>query len=221
MHISCTKFFKKQSVKVSLHDNKYHEFACIQLQNTLMGGRYYKRNNLEIFNTKDKSYWNPIPVVSKNHIETPVSSDEVDIWDSFDRSIGHHFNMSIDLNACTGCGACIIACHAENNVPVVGKREVRKSRDIHWLRIDRYYSSEESFESDNEAVDAISGLGETLSVMDDMEKANENPEVAFQPIMCQHCNHAPCETACPVAATSHGRQGQNHMAYNRCDQILR
>ncbi len=210
-------FQKTQSVKVSLHDNKYHEFACIQLQNTLMGrGDIIKETSLEIFNTKDKSYWNPIPVVSKNHIETPVNSDEVDIWDSFDRSIGHHFNMSIDLNACTGCGACIIACHSENNVPVVGKREVRKSRDMHWLRIDRYYSSEESFESDNEAVDAISGLGETLSVMDDMEKANENPEVAFQPIMCQHCNHAPCETVCPVAATSHGRQGQNHMAYNRC-----
>ena len=138
------------------------------------------------------------------------------MWDSFDRSIGHHFNMSIDLNACTGCGACIIACHSENNVPVVGKREVRKSRDMHWLRIDRYYSSEQSFESDNEAVDAISGLGETLTVMDEMENANENPEVSFQPIMCQHCNHAPCETVCPVAATSHGRQGQNHMAYNRC-----
>ena len=88
---------------------------------------------------------------------------------------GHHFNMSIDLNACTGCGACIIACNSENNVPVVGKSEVRKSRDMHWLRIDRYYSSEQTFESDNEAVEAISGLGETLSVMDEMEKANENP----------------------------------------------
>jgi len=210
-------FEKIQSAKVSLLENKYHEFACIQLHNTLMGrGDIIKETTLEIFNTKDKSYWNPIPVVSKNHIEIPVNSDEVDMWDSFDRSIGHHFNMSIDLNACTGCGACIIACHSENNVPVVGKREVRKSRDMHWLRIDRYYSSEQSFESDNETVDAISGLGETLTVMDEMENANENPEVSFQPIMCQHCNHAPCETVCPVAATSHGRQGQNHMAYNRC-----
>ena len=210
-------FQKIQSAKVSLLENKFHEFACIQLHNTLMGrGDIIKETTLEIFNAKDKSYWNPVPVVSKNHIETPVNSDEVDMWDSFDRSIGHHFNMSIDLNACTGCGACIIACHSENNVPVVGKREVRKSRDMHWLRIDRYYSSEQSFESDNEAVDAISGLGETLTVMDEMENANENPEVSFQPIMCQHCNHAPCETVCPVAATSHGRQGQNHMAYNRC-----
>jgi len=210
-------FNKTQEVKVSLNESGYHEFACIQLQNTLMGrGDIIKETTLEVFNTKDKSYWNPIPVVSKNHIETPVTSPEVDIWESFDHSIGHHFNMSIDLNACTGCGACIIACNSENNVPVVGKSEVRKSRDMHWLRIDRYYSSEQTFESDNEAVEAISGLGETLSVMDEMEKANENPEVAFQPIMCQHCNHAPCETVCPVAATSHGRQGQNHMAYNRC-----
>ena len=210
-------FEKIQSAKVSLLENKYHEFACIQLHNTLMGrGDIIKETTLDIFNSEDKSHWNPVPVVSKNHIEIPVNSDEVDMWDSFDRSIGHHFNMSIDLNACTGCGACIIACHSENNVPVVGKREVRKSRDLHWLRIDRYYSSEQSFESDNEAVDAISGLGETLTVMDEMENANENPEVSFQPIMCQHCNHAPCETVCPVAATSHGRQGQNHMAYNRC-----
>ena len=194
-----------------------HEFASVQLHNTLMGrGDIIKETTLEIFNTKDKSVWNADPVVSLNHVETPVSSPEVDLWDEFDRSIGHHFNLSIDLNACTGCGACVIACHAENNVPVVGKEEVRKSRDMHWLRIDRYYSSEESFEGDNEKKENISGLGSSLSEFGEMEHASENPQVAFQPVMCQHCNHAPCETVCPVAATSHGRQGQNHMAYNRC-----
>jgi molybdopterin-containing oxidoreductase family iron-sulfur binding subunit len=140
----------------------------------------------------------------------------VDLWDSFDRSIGHHFNLSIDLNACTGCGACVIACHAENNVPVVGKAEVRRSRDMHWLRIDRYYSSESTFEGDNERKENIAGLSSSLSTFNEMEKAGDNPQVAFQPVMCQHCNHAPCETVCPVAATSHSRQGQNHMAYNRC-----
>ena len=194
----------------------FHEFACVQLHNTLMGRDIVKETTLEIFNTKDKEYWNPIPKVSKNHIETAVTSPEVDIWESFDRSIGHHFNLSIDLNACTGCGACVIACHSENNVPVVGKREIRKSRDMHWLRIDRYYSSEPTFEGDAETVDNISGLTDSLTTFGEMEQASENPQVTFQPVMCQHCNHAPCETVCPVAASSHGRQGQNHMAYNRC-----
>jgi len=195
----------------------FHEFACVQLHNTLMGrGDIIKETTLEIFNTKDKEYWNPIPKVSKNHIEYEVTSPEVDMWQAFDRSVGHHFNLSIDLNSCTGCGACVIACHAENNVPVVGKQEIRKSRDMHWLRIDRYYSSGESFGEDDQTKDNISGLGDSLTTFGEMENASENPQVAFQPVMCQHCNHAPCETVCPVAATSHGRQGQNHMAYNRC-----
>tara|TARA_S200000501_G_scaffold359855_1_gene386252 strand:+ start:1003 stop:4083 length:3081 start_codon:yes stop_codon:yes gene_type:complete len=195
----------------------YHEFACVQLHNTLMGrGDIVKETTLEILNTKDKEYWNPIPKVSKNHIEFEVTSPEVDMWQAFDRSVGHHFNMSIDLNACTGCGACVIACHSENNVPVVGKQEIRKSRDMHWLRIDRYYSSEETFGGDDQTKENISGLGDSLTTFGEMENASENPQVAFQPVMCQHCNHAPCETVCPVAASSHGRQGQNHMAYNRC-----
>ncbi len=195
-----------------------HEFACIQLHKTLMGrGDIIKETTLEIFNTKDHAEWNVQPVVSLDHQEVPATS--VDLWDSFDRSIGHHFNMSIDLNACTGCGACVIACHAENNVPVVGKAEVRKSRDMHWLRIDRYYSSEESFEADNIKKDEFSGLSGdngSLGGFGELENPSANPQVAFQPVMCQHCNHAPCETVCPVAATSHSRQGQNHMAYNRC-----
>jgi molybdopterin-containing oxidoreductase family iron-sulfur binding subunit len=209
-------FNNVQNVTIELASGE-HEFASVQLHNTLMGrGDIIKETTLEIFNTKDKSVWNAVPVVSLNHVETPVNSPEVDLWDEFDRSIGHHFNLSIDLNACTGCGACVIACHAENNVPVVGKEEVRKSRDMHWLRIDRYYSSEESFAGDDEKKENISGLGSSLSEFGELEHASENPQVAFQPVMCQHCNHAPCETVCPVAATSHGRQGQNHMAYNRC-----
>jgi len=123
-----------------------------------------------------------------------------------------HFNLSVDLNSCTGCGACVIACQAENNVPVVGKEEIRMSRDMYWLRIDRYYSSKEKIETKE-------GLDKGLNVpqlYDILIEPSETPDVIFQPVMCQHCNHAPCETVCPVAATSHGKQGQNQMAYNRC-----
>ena len=194
-----------------------HEFACVQLHNTLMGrGDIIKETTLEVFNTKDAHVWNKTPEVSLDHQETPVTSPEVDIWESFDRSTGPHFNLSIDLNACTGCGACVIACHSENNVPVVGREEVRKSRDMHWLRIDRYFSSEETFTEDLEKKENIGGLGSSLSEFGELEQAADNPQVVFQPVMCQHCNHAPCETVCPVAATSHGRQGQNQMIYNRC-----
>lgn len=197
-----------------------HEFACIQQHKTMMGrGDIIKETTLEIFNTKDHSQWNPVPHVSLNHQLIPASSPEADLWTTFDRSIGHHFNLSIDLNACTGCGACVIACHAENNIPVVGKAEIRRSRDMHWLRIDRYYSSEDTFEQDNAKKDGMDGLWGSkgsLGGFREMEDPAANPQVAFQPVMCQHCNHAPCETVCPVSATSHGRQGQNQMAYNRC-----
>jgi MoCo/4Fe-4S cofactor protein with predicted Tat translocation signal len=207
-------FNSVQSVSIA-KANGVHEFACVQGQKTLMGrGDIIKETSLEIFNTKDAKHWNEQPMVSLDHQE--VEATTVDLWESFDRSTGHHFNLSIDLNACTGCGACVIACHAENNVPVVGKAEVRRSRDMHWLRIDRYYSSESTFEGDNERKENIAGLSSSLSTFNEMEKPGDNPQVSFQPVMCQHCNHAPCETVCPVAATSHGREGQNHMAYNRC-----
>ena len=209
-------FSKTQKVKITKTKGD-HEFACIQLHNTMMGrDEIIKEADIETYNSEDKSYWNPTVMVSKNHIETKVTSNEVDIWREFDRSTGHHFNLSIDLNACNGCGACVIACHAENNVPVVGKEEVRKSRDMHWLRIDRYFSSEENFEGDVKAKESSSGYREYRATQTKLETAAENPKVVFQPVMCQHCNHAPCETVCPVAATSHGRQGQNQMAYNRC-----
>jgi len=207
-----------QSASITLADGE-HEFACVQLQRTLMGrGDIIKDTTLTTFNKANdagnKEVYNPTPVVSLDHKE--VAATSVDLWTSFDRTTGHHFNLSIDLNACTGCGACVIACHAENNVPVVGKSEVRRSRDMHWLRIDRYYSSEETFAGDIDKKEGAKGLMNSIDALDAMENPSANPQVAFQPVMCQHCNHAPCETVCPVAATSHGREGQNHMAYNRC-----
>ena len=214
-----SNFNNVQSVTLSKASGE-HEFACVQSQRTLMGrGDIVKETTLEIFSTKynEPQVWNPAPMVSLDHKEVEATS--VDLWESFDRSIGHHFNLSIDLNSCTGCGACVIACHAENNVPVVGKSEVRRSRDMHWLRIDRYYSSEDTFAGDNKKKKEFDGLfGDkgSLGGFGQMESPADNPQVVFQPVMCQHCNHAPCETVCPVAATSHGRQGQNQMAYNRC-----
>ena len=198
-----------QTVSIEKADGT-HKFASVQLQHTIMGRHeIIKETSLKDFISKPKEEWNETPEYALNNIET--TEDKVDLWEKFDDSIGTHFNLSIDLATCTGCAACIVACHLENNVPVVGKHEIRVSRDMHWLRIDRYYTSDMTNEKAKE--EGIFGTGKMFN---SMMVPQENPQVAFQPVMCQHCNHAPCETVCPVAATQHGRQGQNQMAYNRC-----
>jgi molybdopterin-containing oxidoreductase family iron-sulfur binding subunit len=108
---------------------------------------------------------------------------------------GPKWGMSIDLNSCTGCGACTIACTAENNIPVVGKSEVMRAHEMHWLRIDRYFAT----------------------YRDDQGNDNlDNLNVVFMPMLCQHCDNAPCENVCPVNATNHSSEGLNQMTYNRC-----
>jgi Fe-S-cluster-containing dehydrogenase component len=126
-----------------------------------------------------------------------------DLWDKYEKP-GNNWVMAIDLNACTGCGSCIVACNVENNIPIVGRDEVRRRREMHWIRIDRYYSFEDGDKSVSKEKE--------INKMTDLDHVT----VVHQPMLCQHCDHAPCETVCPVLATVHSSDGLNMMAYNRC-----
>ncbi|MCB9232452.1 MAG: TAT-variant-translocated molybdopterin oxidoreductase [Bacteroidia bacterium] len=119
-----------------------------------------------------------------------LHENSLTLWKTHKKK-GYHWGMSVDLNSCTGCSACVVSCHTENNVPMVGKKEVATRRDMHWMRIDRYFKGNP---------DAMDG----------------SLQVAHQPLMCQHCDNAPCETVCPVLATVHSDEGLNQQVYNRC-----
>ena len=113
--------------------------------------------------------------------------ESADMYTPVDYSKGHKWALAIDLGACVGCGVCVTACQAENNIPVVGREQCGKGLEMHWIRIDRYHT------------------GDT-----------DNPKVHHQPMLCQHCDNAPCENVCPVNATTHSPEGLNEMVYNRC-----
>ena len=189
-----------------------YPIAATQIHHTVMG-RYsiVRETTFDIYKSKDRTAFNPehlLSVMDKdgNHVKMPVG--EADLWEAHPvEHIGHRWGMTIDLSSCIGCGSCLVSCQSENNVPVVGKDEVRRGREMHWIRIDRYFASDEEV-----------AVGTRKGEIDyhNAEIASVNPKVVHMPMLCHHCNHAPCETVCPVAATNHSNEGLNQMAYNRC-----
>ena len=153
------------------------KLAVTQAHNSMEGRHIVRETSLEAY-LKNPSSGNEMHAEYESHHKTLYPEPEFK---------GFHWGMVVDLNSCIGCNACVIACQAENNTPVVGKDEVYRRRIMHWMKIDRYYGGEP-----------------------------ENPEVLYQPVMCQHCDNAPCENVCPVSATNHSSEGLNQMTYNRC-----
>ncbi|MDX5421262.1 MAG: TAT-variant-translocated molybdopterin oxidoreductase [Hymenobacteraceae bacterium] len=176
--------------------NATSPIAQTQTHHTIMDRLVVQENTLAKYKENPKEVTEYIRIATH---EGPAKPATISLWDDYEYK-NHHWGMVIDLNSCIGCGACTVSCNIENNIPVVGKAEVLNRREMHWMRIDRYYSAVEHEEKDYAT----------------MEHPADNPSVVFQPMLCQHCNHAPCETVCPVAATMHSSEGINQMVYNRC-----
>jgi molybdopterin-containing oxidoreductase family iron-sulfur binding subunit len=189
------------------------KIAGTQVHHTMMGRALVKETVLDNYKKNPKAGNADEMLITHSG---PVKANSVDLWPEFDRP-GHFWGMTIDLNSCIGCGSCVVSCTAENNVAVVGKAEVMNTREMHWLRIDRYYTTEwpnRILDAHEEAKEK--GVSANTMYLEMENPHKTDPKVVFQPVMCQHCNHAPCENVCPVLATNHSSDGLNMMTYNRC-----
>ena len=180
-----------------------HQVVCTQDHWSLEGRPIIREANLEQYRKK------PDFVKAMNAEKPPVEAPLYpNPFDKVKDQGLHQWGMSIDLNACVGCSACMLACQSENNVPIVGKDQVRRGREMHWLRIDRYYSG---VPQKRKFIDTFK-----LEAKQQFEDWIDDPQVVTQPMLCQHCEAAPCENVCPVNATVHDQEGLNLMVYNRC-----
>jgi Fe-S-cluster-containing dehydrogenase component len=168
-----------------------HDIACTQEHGAMEGRPIIREANLAQYDKK-RDFAKHLDLEAPSH-SAHVAKDPTrgnlpkTIYENPRYTGLHQWGMSIDLNACVGCTSCLLACQSENNVPIVGKDQVKKGREMHWLRLDRYYAGDV-----------------------------HDPQYAVQPMLCQHCENAPCENVCPVNATVHDEEGLNLMAYNRC-----
>ena len=175
-------------------DDRY-SMACTQYHFNMQGRKILSSASLEDYQKN--------PNFAHEEDETPERG--LTLYQNVDYSGKQAWSMSIDLNKCNGCNACVVACQSENNIPVVGKDQVLRGREMHWIRIDRYYLAETDTNDPSTHMDPRTG-----------KDALANPPTFFQPVPCQQCENAPCELVCPVGATTHSAEGLNDMVYNRC-----
>ncbi len=183
---------------------KTYQLACTQSHWSMDGRPIIREVNLD-------QYQQHPDFAEKMKLEEPPGGDQSLYPNPLDamRHKGlHQWAMSIDLNRCVGCSACMMACQSENNVPIVGKDQVKRGREMHWIRIDRYYAGPPALMP---WIDNYKGDGDQQ-----FQSWIDDPQVVTQPMLCQHCEAAPCENVCPVNATSHDNEGLNVMTYNRC-----